>query len=122
MAVMKTDGDAGLLERIMPVYRRDPDAVEVGVVVCAIGEQARMLRDGRVDLAFLHAPHDDLGGFDTELLLIQDQVAVLHRGHRLADRAALVLADLDDEPIPCWSGPVRARTRRAARRSATRGN
>ncbi|MFF1768541.1 LysR family transcriptional regulator [Streptomyces sp. NPDC058249] len=104
MVAMKPDGDAGLLERIMPVYRRDPDAVEVEVVVCGIGEQARMLRDGRVDLAFLHAPHDDLGGFDTELLLTQDQVAVLPRHHRLAERAALVLADLDGEPFPRWPG------------------
>ncbi|MEV0642306.1 LysR family transcriptional regulator [Streptomyces sp. NPDC050619] len=105
LVVMKPDGDAGLLERIMPVYQRDPDAIEVEVVVCGIGEQARMLRDGRVDLAFLHAPHDDLGGFDTEPLLTQDEVAVLPRGHRLADRAALTLADLDGEPTPRWAEP-----------------
>ncbi|WP_307680322.1 LysR family transcriptional regulator [Streptomyces sp. V4I2] len=104
MVAMKPDGDAGLLERIMPVYRRGPDAVEVEVVVCGIGEQARMLRDGRVDLAFLHAPHDDLSGFDTELLLTQDHVAVLPRHHRLADRSALVRADLDGEPAPRWPG------------------
>lgn len=102
MVAMKPDGDAGLLEQIMPTYRRDPDAVEVEVVVCGIGEQARMLRDGRVDLAFLHAPHDDLAGFDTELLLTQDQVAMLPLSHRLADRAALVLADLDGDPFPRW--------------------
>jgi DNA-binding transcriptional LysR family regulator len=104
LVVMKPHGDGGLLERIMPVYRRDPDAVEVEVVVCGIGEQAQMLRDGRVDLAFLHAPHDDLSGFDTELLLTQDQVAVLPRSHRLAGRAALVLADLDGEQFPRWPG------------------
>ncbi|MER5728327.1 LysR family transcriptional regulator [Streptomyces sp. NPDC002138] len=102
--VMKPDGDAGLLERIMPLYRRDPDAVDVEVVVCGIGEQAGMLRDGRVDLAFLHAPHDDSGGFDTELLLTQDQMVVLPRYHRLADRSALVLADLAGEPTPRWPG------------------
>ncbi|KPI05546.1 transcriptional regulator, LysR family [Actinobacteria bacterium OK074] len=105
LVVTKPGGDAGLLTRIMPLYRRDPDAVEVEVVVCGIGEQAPMLRDGRVDLAFLHAPHDDLSGFDTELLLTQDQVAVLPRDHRLADRAALVLADLAGEPTPSWPGP-----------------
>ncbi|WP_051341950.1 LysR family transcriptional regulator [Pseudonocardia spinosispora] len=102
--VMKPNGDAGLLEDILPRYRRDPDAIEVEVVVCGMGEQAPMLRDGRGDLAFLHAPHDDLRGFDTELLLVQDQVAVLPAGHRLAGRAALVLADLDDEPLPRWPG------------------
>jgi DNA-binding transcriptional LysR family regulator len=104
VVAMKPDGDAGLLERIMPLYRRDPDAVELEVDVCGFGQQARMLRDGRADLAFLHAPHDDLDGFDTEHLLTQGQVAVLHRHHRLADRAALVVADLDGEPLPRWPG------------------
>ncbi|TLS43840.1 hypothetical protein FE633_23935 [Streptomyces montanus] len=32
-------------------------------------------------------------------------MAVLPRGHRLAGRATLVLADLDGEPIPRWPGP-----------------
>ncbi len=104
MVAMKPHGDAGLLERILPVYRRDPAAVEVEVVVSGIGEQAPMLRDGRADLAFLHGPHDDVSGFDTELLLTQDQVAVLPRGHRLAGRAALVMADLEDDPAPRWPG------------------
>jgi DNA-binding transcriptional LysR family regulator len=104
LVAMKPDGDAGLLERILPLYRQDPDAVEVEVVVCGIGEQTPMLRDGRVDLAFVHPARDDLSGFDTELLLTQDQVAVLHRGHRLAGRSALVLADLDGEPLPRWPG------------------
>jgi len=94
---MKPDGDAGLLERVLPRYRSEPDAVEVEVVVCGIGEQAQLLRDGRADLALLPG-HDDLTGFDTEDLLVLDQVAALPRGHRLAGREALVLADLDGEP------------------------
>jgi DNA-binding transcriptional LysR family regulator len=108
LVATKPDGDAGLLDRILPRYRQDPDAVEVEVVVCGIGEQTPMLRDGRVDLAFVHPAHDDLAGFDTELLLTQDQVAVLHRGHRLAGRSALVLADLDGEPLPRWPGTDKA--------------
>jgi DNA-binding transcriptional LysR family regulator len=101
---MKPNGDAGLLESILQRYRRDSDAVDIEVIVCGIGEQAPMLRDGRADVAFLTAPYDDLSGFDTEPLLAQDQVAMLPRAHRLADRAALTLADLAGEQLPRWPG------------------
>lgn len=101
---MKPHGDAGLLESILRHYRRDPDAVDIEVIVCGIGEQAPMLRDGRADVAFLTAPYDDLAGFDTEPLLTQDQMAVLPRTHRLAGRAALTLADLTGERLPRWPG------------------
>ncbi|MET9959579.1 LysR substrate-binding domain-containing protein [Streptomyces sp. NPDC006326] len=101
---MKPNGDAGLLESILQHYRRDPDAVDIEVIVCGIGEQAPMLRDGRADVAFLTAPYDALAGFDTEPLLTQDQMAVLPRAHRLAGRAALTLADLTGEPLPRWPG------------------
>ena len=94
---MKPDGDAGLLAEVLPRYRSDPDAVEVEVKVTGIGEQVQLLRDGRADLALLPA-HEDLTGFDTEVLLVLDQVAALPRGHRLAGREALVLTDLDGEP------------------------
>lgn len=100
---MKPNGDAGLLEPILQRYRRDPEAVEIEVIVSGIGEQAPMLRDGRADVAFLTAPYDDLAGFDTETLLVQDQVAMLPRAHRLADRAALTLADLAvGDQLPRW--------------------
>ncbi len=111
LLAMKPHGDADLLEPIVQRYRRDPDAVELEVVVCGIGKQAPMLRDGRVDIAFLTGPHDDLSGFDTERLLTQNQVAVLPRAHRLAQCRALVLADLDGEPTPRW--PSRYASREA---------
>lgn len=74
---MKPNGDAGLLESILRRYRLDSDAVDIEVIVCGIGEQTPMLRDGRVDVAFLTAPYDDVAGFDTETLVTQDQVAML---------------------------------------------
>jgi DNA-binding transcriptional LysR family regulator len=101
---MKPNGDAGLLEPILQRYRRDRDAIEIEVIVGGIAEQAPMLRDGRADVAFLTAPYDDLAGFDTEPLLIQDQVAMLPRAHPLAGRAALTLADLAGEQVPRWPG------------------
>jgi DNA-binding transcriptional LysR family regulator len=101
---MDVPGEPHRRRPILQRYRRDPDAIEIEVIVSGIGEQAPMLRDGRADVAFLTAPYDDLAGFDTEPLLNRDQVAVLPRAHRLADRAALTLADLAGEQLPRWPG------------------
>src|SRR6185437_5029838 len=80
------------------------DAVPVELTLCGIGEQSRLLREGHADLALLHRPWDDLSGFDTEDLVHEEHVAVLPSGHRLADRVALTIADLDGEPQPRWPG------------------
>jgi len=104
VVVTKAGGDAGLLPDILALYEADPNAVRVDVHICGIGEQARLLRDGRADLALVHSPYDDISGFDTEELLVQQHVAVLPRRHRLADRSALVMADLNGETMPRWPG------------------
>ncbi|MCP2165242.1 LysR family transcriptional regulator [Goodfellowiella coeruleoviolacea] len=102
--VLKPNCDAGLLPEILTTYRADPEAIPVDVLVCGIGEQAGVLRQGRADVAFLHHPYDDLSGFDTEDLLTLRQVAVLPPGHRLVGRAGVRVADLRDEPLPRWPG------------------
>ncbi len=102
--VMKPEGDVGLLEQILPVYRRDPSALEVEMLVCGIGEQAPAVHEGRADLALVPASDPNLRGLDTEVLLTVAHVAVLPRHHRLATRSALVLADLDGEPFPFQAG------------------
>jgi DNA-binding transcriptional LysR family regulator len=104
VVVMKPGGDAGLLGGILEAYERDPDASPVDLSICGIGEQAGLLRDGRADVAFLHHPHDDMSGFDTEELLTLRSVAVLPRSHRLARKRSLQLADLDGETMPRWPG------------------
>jgi DNA-binding transcriptional LysR family regulator len=101
VVVMKPGGDAGLLGEILEAYQGE---LPVDVEICGIGEQAEWLRDGRADVALLHAPYDDMSGFDTEELLTQRAVAVLPRKHRLARRRSLYLADLADEILPRWPG------------------
>jgi DNA-binding transcriptional LysR family regulator len=101
VVVMKPGGDAGLLGGILQAYLGE---LPVEVEICGIGQQAGLLRDGRADVAFLHAPYDDLSGFDTEVLLTQRAVAVLPRTHRLARRRSLRLADLAGETLPRWPG------------------
>ncbi|MFF5228748.1 LysR family transcriptional regulator [Dactylosporangium sp. NPDC000521] len=103
-------GAAGdLLPALLSAYATDPtatgpDAVAVEVLLCGIGEQERLLRDGRADVALLHLPFDDATGLDVEELHTEGQVAVLPAGHRLAGRPHLLTADLAGEPFPAWPG------------------
>jgi DNA-binding transcriptional LysR family regulator len=98
----KPNADAGLLPQILSRYGAQPTPADVDVYVCGVGEQAGLLRTGAADLALMHLPHDDVSGFDTELLQVHGQVAILPAGHRLAGRTALHLDDLHGETLPRW--------------------
>jgi DNA-binding transcriptional LysR family regulator len=98
---MKPGGDGNLLPGILAAYERLPGAIPVQVV-CSFGERAAMLRDGRADVAMLYGPRENLTGFATEELLVEEQVVVLPHGHRLAGRAAVSVADLRGETMPRW--------------------
>jgi DNA-binding transcriptional LysR family regulator len=98
--VLKPSGDGGLLADVLSAYEADPDAVPAEMVMCGMGEQAGLLREGRGDVALLHVTQrTDLAGLDSHELLVERQVAVLPTGHPLAARAALRLADLAGEPV-----------------------
>jgi LysR family transcriptional regulator, benzoate and cis,cis-muconate-responsive activator of ben and cat genes len=78
------------------------------VQLCGIGEQERLLRDGRADVALLHRPFDSTSGFDTEELCTEGQVAILPADHPLTQRAHLRTADvtaLPGLPMARWPGP-----------------
>ncbi|GEB48168.1 LysR family transcriptional regulator [Streptomyces cacaoi] len=102
--VIKPGGDADLLSGILAAYARQPDARQVDIVFGGATDRAEHVRDGRADVALLYAPFDDLTGLDHETLAVEDRVAILPRGHRLAARAELTLADLADETLPRWKG------------------
>jgi len=94
---MKPGGDAGLLPAILAAYEREPGVLPAEVVFGS--SPSRMLREGQADAAILYAPPDDLGGLDTETLLIEAPVAVLPASHPLAQRASLRMADLAGENL-----------------------
>jgi DNA-binding transcriptional LysR family regulator len=101
----KAGASSELLAKLLDAHAAEPGAAAVDIVLCAIGEQERMLRDGRADVALLHRPYDDLAGFDTEELGTEGQVLVLPSGHPLTTRSHLVLADTQDVaglPLPRW--------------------
>jgi DNA-binding transcriptional LysR family regulator len=106
--VTKAGASSELLSKLLDAYAAEPGAVTVDVLLCGIGEQERLLRDGRADVALLHRPFDSTAGFDIEELSTEGQVALLPAGHPLSSRSHLLLADvaaLPDLPAPRWPGP-----------------
>ncbi|WP_349876049.1 LysR family transcriptional regulator [Micromonospora sp. HUAS YX12] len=101
----KAGASSELLPKLLDAYAAEPDAVPVEVLLCGIGEQERLLRDGRADVALLHLPFDSTTGLDTEELVTEQQVAVLPAGHPLARRPHLRMAEVETLPglpIPRW--------------------
>ncbi|WP_329090487.1 LysR family transcriptional regulator [Actinomadura citrea] len=96
---MKPGGDGGgLLPEILAAYEREPEALPVEMLFGYGAADA--LRDGRADAALLYAPRQDVTGLATEELMKERQVVVVARGHRLAGRAEVSMADLEGEVLP----------------------
>ncbi|WP_090047742.1 LysR family transcriptional regulator [Lentzea fradiae] len=103
--VTKAGATHELLEQLLAAAEAEPDPVDVEVLLCEVGEQAGLLRDGTADVAIMHRPYDDLAGFDTEDVLTEGQVAILPRAHPLASREKLLLEEVQnvpDLPIARW--------------------
>ncbi|GAB3091640.1 LysR family transcriptional regulator [Micromonospora schwarzwaldensis] len=101
----KAGASSELLPKLLDAYAAEPDAVAVDVLLCGIGEQERLLRDGRADVALLHLPFDSTAGLDTEELVTEQQVAVLPAAHPAAGARELRLADVEalpGLPMPRW--------------------
>ncbi|MEU9131294.1 LysR family transcriptional regulator [Kitasatospora sp. NPDC048540] len=106
--VTKAGASNELLAKLLAAYAAEPGAVPVDVILSGPAEQARLLREGRADVALLHRPFDPTDGFDTEELGTEGQIAVLPAGHPLTARAEVRLADLaalPGLPLPRWPDP-----------------
>jgi DNA-binding transcriptional LysR family regulator len=95
---VKAGSNHELLRKLLAAHAAEPGAAEIEVLLCGMGDQARMLRDGRADVALMQRPFDAVAGFDTEDLLTERQVAILPAGHPLAARPSLTMADISDLP------------------------
>lgn len=107
MLVTKAGASGELLAKLLDAYAAEPGAAPVDVVLCGIGEQEPMLRDGRADVALLHLPFDSTAGFDVEELHTEGQVVVLPAGHPLTGRPGVRMAEvatLPGLPLPRWPG------------------
>ncbi|MBE1496150.1 DNA-binding transcriptional LysR family regulator [Amycolatopsis lexingtonensis] len=87
-----------LLHKLLDAYAAEPGAAEIEVLPSGMCEQEGMLRDGRADVALMHAPFNSLAGFDSEELMTEGQIAILPAGHPLAARKTLSLAEVGDVP------------------------
>ena len=96
--VTKAGASGELLAKLLDAYASEPDAVPVDVLLCGIGEQERMLRDGRADVALLHRPFDSTVGLDCEELRTEGQVVVLPAGHPLTAQDEVRMADVAELP------------------------
>jgi DNA-binding transcriptional LysR family regulator len=106
--VTKAGASSELLAKLLDAYAAEPGAVTVDVHLCGIGEQERLLRDGRADVALLHRPFDATAGLDTEELYTEGQVVVLPARHPLTARTHVQMAEvteLPDLPMPRWPSP-----------------
>ena len=106
--VTKAGASHEVLRRLLDAQASEPGAAPIEVLLCEVGEQALLLRDGRADVALMHRPVDDLAGFDTEDLHVEGQVAIVPAGHPLASRDRLTLAevrDVPDLPMARWPRP-----------------
>ena len=76
---------------------RHPDVI-VDVQRIESDDQATMLLDGRIDIAYVRLPIDETGLRVTSLYT-EPRVAVLPAGHRLAGKEQVTEADLAGEPL-----------------------
>lgn len=101
---VKPGADTELLRALVRRYADSADLPDIDLLFGHSGGPAAAVRAGAADVAVLHAPFDRRG-LDTELLLVQQRVAVLPADHRLAQRHELSRADLAGERMPRWTGP-----------------
>ncbi|GGP95828.1 DNA-binding transcriptional LysR family regulator [Actinomadura coerulea] len=100
--VTKAGASGELLPKLLDAYAAEPGAVAVEVLLCGIGEQERLLRDGRADVGLLHRPFDSTTGLDVEELSTEGQILVLPKDHPLEGRTDLRMADIAGLPLLRW--------------------
>jgi DNA-binding transcriptional LysR family regulator len=94
IVVSKPDGDAGLLPGILETFGEPAE-----LLFATTGDEAaRMLRDGRGDVALVPAPFDRTG-LDVEQVHVEPRVAAQPRG-----REATTLPEVLARPAVTWPG------------------
>lgn len=108
---------AELAAGVFARFRARHPGVEVVFRETGFTDPLDLLRDGEVDVAVTNAPVDEEGFEEGPEVFREPVVLAVARGHRLADRETVALADLDGETV-FRAGRRAAPYRRAPDRTA----
>jgi DNA-binding transcriptional LysR family regulator len=90
--------NSGILPDVLAFFRMHLPAIGLSLFEMDPAQQAEALRDGRIDLGILQSPPADADRWlRLESVHNEPLVAAIPRGHRLATRARLSLADFAEE-------------------------
>ena len=98
--------------RLIAAFTAEHPGVDVSVQLGVSAEHAEDLRRGRLDLAFIALPPEDVTGLRLHRLVNCLMGIVVPAGHRFAGRDRVELSDLADEPFvettPGWGTRIAA--------------
>jgi len=96
--VTKAGASHELLRDLLDAYAARSGALPVEVLMCEVGEQRQVLRQGRADAALMHSPYDVFDEFNSQEIVTEGQVAILPKAHPLALRPHLTMAEVAEVP------------------------
>ncbi|MFE0173290.1 LysR family transcriptional regulator [Streptomyces sp. NPDC059002] len=95
----KAQSTAHFMPNVVAALEKEAPGIEVDVMsVSTLADELDALADGRADAALLWLPAGD-DRFAAAEVLAEGRVVALPPDHRLADRDAVTLADLAQEPV-----------------------
>lgn len=98
LGIMQVQRGTGFrVARLLAAFGVEHPGVRVVAEQRGSAIQAADVREGRLDLALVGLPEEELAGLRVDPLTHEDLFVGLPRGHRLAGRSSLSLADIADE-------------------------
>ncbi len=96
--------------RLLAALRAEHPGIDVQLKIGGSATHAEDVRRGRLDLAVIGLPRGTTRGLELVTLGEQEMRLVVPAGHRLAERASVALAELEDEPFvdgpPDWGSRI----------------
>lgn len=119
LGIMQLQRGSGFrLARLLAAFGAEHLGVRVALEQRGSAVQAADVREGRLDLAIVGLPQEQLTGLQVDTLMREDLLLAVPSGHRLARRASVALAELEGERFvdvpPEWARVVTDRAFAAA--------